>query len=108
MIPNRLARFGSALPFVPEVVVKNGAGALVALSAGCRSVTETPDVSGIRDTTGAGDAFNAGYLSARLAGKEQVGAVLAGQHASGEAIRHFGARIPKSIDLHAVIRNKAC
>ena len=81
---------------VREVVVKNGDQPVSWYSDGQKSEIATPAVSGICDTTGAGDAFNAGYLAARLRGQTPSAAVLQGQRMSGEVIRHFGARIPKS------------
>lgn len=87
-----LERFSNA--GVAEIVVKNGAGPVSASSAHGTISRDTPAVSGIRDTSGAGDAFNAGYLAARLAGSDQSGAIKAAQRMSSEVIRHFGARIP--------------
>lgn len=81
---------------VSEIVVKNGAGPVLASSGEEVVLITTPAVSGIRDTSGAGDAFNAGYLAARLAGTDQSGAIRAAQQTSSEVIRHFGARIPKT------------
>ena len=48
------------------------------------------------DTTGAGDAFNAGYLAARLAGKAPAAAVAAARRLAGVVVQHPGAIIPKS------------
>lgn len=79
---------------VTEVAVKDGAGPVVVRSDGAVKTLSTPPVDGIVDTTGAGDGFNAGYLSARLLGKPPELAVAAGQRFSGEVIRHFGARLP--------------
>lgn len=90
-----LARFAAA--GVAEVVVKNGAGAVAVLADGASTQHPTPAVSGIKDTTGAGDAFNAGYLSARLRGHAPDQAVTHGQAFAAEVIRHFGARIPKAL-----------
>jgi 2-dehydro-3-deoxygluconokinase len=53
---------------VAEIVVKNGAGEVVALANGARARMPAPTVTEIRDTTGAGDSFNAGYLAARFVG----------------------------------------
>jgi 2-dehydro-3-deoxygluconokinase len=89
-----IARFAEA--GVAEIAVKDGAGPVVFLSDGVAGTIPTPEVHGIRDTTGAGDGFNAGYLSARLLGQTPAQAVAAGQRFSGEVIRHFGARLPKS------------
>ena len=80
---------------VAEVVVKNGAGP-VDYWAGTQGQVPTPQVCDIRDTTGAGDGFNAGYLAARLMGQTQEQAIRAGQLMSAQVLRHPGARAPKS------------
>lgn len=82
---------------VAEVVVKNGANAVTAGLGGDELIIATPAVDGVRDTTGAGDAFNAGYLSARCAGAAQADAVRAGQTVSAEVLKHPGARAPMHI-----------
>ncbi|MCK0094846.1 sugar kinase [Yoonia sp. F2084L] len=76
---------------VAEIIVKNGE----APTMGQSFAVPAPAITGIRDTSGAGDAFNAGYLVARLQGKGSRDAVDLGHEVSGEVIRHFGARIPK-------------
>ena len=78
------------------MAVKDGAGPVAVYSDGVIQTLATPAVTGIVDTTGAGDGFNAGYLSARLLGQTPERAVRAGQRFSGEVIRHFGARLPKN------------
>lgn len=80
---------------VSEVVVKNGEGPVLTLNTGREFSAQTPTITDIRDTSGAGDAFNAGYLAARLCGHAAEEAIAWGQKLSGEVIRHFGARIPK-------------
>ncbi|MES2846074.1 MAG: sugar kinase [Pseudomonadota bacterium] len=87
-----LARFAAA--GVAEVVVKNGSGATVYQADGQGAVA-TPAVDGIKDTTGAGDAFNAGYLAARLSGQSVPAAIGLGQKLSAEVICTFGARADK-------------
>ncbi len=80
---------------VSEVVVKNGAGPTFMRNTTDEFILETPTIADIRDTSGAGDAFNAGYLAARLTGRTVGDAIGCGQKLSGEVIQHFGARIPK-------------
>ncbi|MEM7256108.1 MAG: sugar kinase [Pseudomonadota bacterium] len=80
---------------VDEVVVKNGAESIVCGDGDTVFTVATHPVDGIKDTSGAGDAFNAGYLAARLAGQVPRDAVTAGQKVSAEVLRHLGARIAK-------------
>ena len=47
------------------------------------------------DTTAAGDAFNAAYLTARLAGHPPAEAARAGHILAGEVIQHRGAIMPQ-------------
>jgi 2-dehydro-3-deoxygluconokinase len=79
---------------VAEIVVKNGAGEVVSFAHGDRACTQTPAVTSIRDTTGAGDSFNAGYLTARFAGLASQEAVVFAQRVAAEVIGHFGALAP--------------
>lgn len=73
-----------------EMVVKGGAqgafvdGRWIALPARLTPV----------DTSGAGDAFNAGYLHARLAGAEPGDATLAGHRLAGWVVMQSGAIPP--------------
>ena len=86
----RLERAG-----VAEIVVKDGAHELVYSVAGSRGRSPTPAITGIRDTTGAGDSFNSGYLAARLVGMDALSSCRLGQTVAGEVIRHYGALAPK-------------
>ena len=98
-----LARFAAA--GVREVVVKTGDGPVAWRSGGTVGTVETPPVTGIRDTTGAGDAFNAGYLAARLQGSPVTRAIGLGQSLAAEVICTHGARAPKQLvrDLGRVL-----
>lgn len=78
-----------------EVVVKDGAGPVRLLVDGTVQEVATPPVAAIRDTTGAGDAFNAGYLAGRVRGLDPVACVQAGQRLAGLVLRHPGARAPR-------------
>lgn len=84
-----------------EVVVKLGAdGALVSIDGTMQHVPTTPIVP--IDTSGAGDAFGAGYLAARLSGQAPIEAARFGHRLAGETIRHPGAIPPR--DAMAAIR----
>jgi ribokinase len=76
---------------VPEVVVTLGAdGAL--WTDGVEVVRETRAAAGALDTTGAGDAFAAGFLVARLSGAAPEEALRAGCRLGAAAARRPGAR----------------
>lgn len=77
------------------VVVKQGPdGALLWDGGDVRRVPTTPVAP--RDTTGAGDSFNAAFLSARLGGEDADASVSAGHELAGQVIRHPGAILPKA------------
>lgn len=78
---------------VGEVVVKLGSGG--ALVDG--RVVPPPHVVAPVDSSGAGDAFNAAYLSARLGGADPAAAAVAGHRLAGWVVLQRGAipaRIP--------------
>jgi ribokinase len=77
---------------VPEVVVKLGRlGALWTDARETRRV-EAASVPAPIDSTGAGDAFAAGLLAARLDGAEPEAALAAGCRLAAEAVATLGAR----------------
>jgi 2-dehydro-3-deoxygluconokinase len=87
----RVAELGPA-----EVVVKNAAGAAVLAVAGERLLSVAPEPQDHpRDTTAAGDSFNAAYLAARHAGATPAEAARAGHRLAAAVIRHPGAIIPR-------------
>lgn len=85
----RIAAWG-----VNEVVVKNGDGDVALAFGGVHEQVATPAVATVRDTTGAGDAFNAGYLAGRWVGMSPAMSCAVGQRVAAEVIGHFGAMAP--------------
>lgn len=77
--------------FVPEVVVKLGSsGAVWASGDEVRAVPATPAT--VVDTTGAGDAFAAGLLAARVAGAGLDAALAQAVRLGAQAVAAVGAR----------------
>lgn len=81
---------------VAEIAVKDGPGPVTLWAAGQRVELPTPPVTHLQDTTGAGDAFNAGYLAARLMGRDHLESATAGQMLAAVVLQHFGACAPKA------------
>jgi 2-dehydro-3-deoxygluconokinase len=78
-----------------QVIVKLGAaGCLVSGPDGAESVPAIT-VARVIDTTGAGDAFNAGFLAARDAGQNLVQAAHAASRLAALVIQHRGAILPR-------------
>jgi 2-dehydro-3-deoxygluconokinase len=87
---DRWTRWGAG-----EVVVKMGSkGALVGGPDGPIEVPTEPD-RWPRDTTGAGDGFNAAYLVARLRGEPPRTAAERGNRLAGAVVKQTGAIIPR-------------
>jgi 2-dehydro-3-deoxygluconokinase len=77
-----------------EVIVKLGARGCLVAHAEHAEVFPAPRVEMVVDTTGAGDAFNAGYLAARAAGLTPERAAATAQILAGEVIQQPGAIVP--------------
>lgn len=75
-------------------VVKNGSDPTAVRSHDGRSYTvPVAAVDAVRDATGAGDAFAAGFLTARLAGSDVEGAVRAGHRLARAVLGSPGAAL---------------
>lgn len=83
-----------------EVVLRRGAAPCVIGAAGTNELTEVPAQAGVavRDTTAAGDAFNAAYLIARLRGRGRREAAAAGHALAARVIQAPGAILPRDPD----------
>lgn len=82
---------------VEEVVVKDGANpALVATRDGMVEVAATK-ADKVVDATGAGDSFNGGYLTSRIAGKSTEDAAKRGHTVAGIVIGHKGALVDPAL-----------
>lgn len=88
-VVSRLQSYG-----VREIVVKLGAEGCLAVKDTQQTLVRAPQV-GVVDTTSAGDSFNAGYLSARLAGQDPIAAAQAGHKLASTVIQYKGAIIPR-------------
>ena len=76
-------------------VVKDGAGsAVVTPPGGAQSAVPVPEVLPVRDSTGAGDAFAAGFLAARVHGADPVEAARAGHALARSVLFSPGATSP--------------
>jgi 2-dehydro-3-deoxygluconokinase len=92
---------------VREVAVKLGAdGAYVATREGGTKVAPAQAVTA-RDTTGAGDSFNAAYLAARFAGQSAEEAAATGNRLAGVVVQQSGAIIRPVLMPVGLIRERS-
>lgn len=77
------------------VIVKNGTEP-TEIHATATTTVPVPPVDEVRDTTGAGDAFAAGFLSAVLDNADTVEAVEAGHTLAGRVLSEPGATLSKT------------
>ncbi len=86
---DRLARAG-----VREIVVKDGADPCLVVTEKDRSKVPAVHVANPVDTTGAGDSFNGGYLSARLLGHSPAEAAALAHSVAAAVVQVRGALAP--------------
>ncbi|NIJ06713.1 2-dehydro-3-deoxygluconokinase [Sphingomonas vulcanisoli] len=84
---------------VREVIVKLGADGAFVSADGVRELVPTRPVTPV-DTSGAGDAFDAGYLAARLANHGPAAAARFGHRLAGETVQHKGAIPARHTVIH--------
>jgi len=83
-----------------EVVVKNGGAAAFAQNKDSQEELAPPRVDKVIDATGAGDSFNAAYITARLKGENMRDAMRIGHLVASQVIAHPGAIINRNqLDL---------
>jgi 2-dehydro-3-deoxygluconokinase len=80
-----------------EVVLRRGKAPCLIGAAGAQEIVEVParESVSVRDTTAAGDAFNAAYLLARLRGQTIGAAAAAGHSLAARVIQTPGALLPR-------------
>lgn len=78
-----------------EIVIKRGGDGCIIWHDGITVQVPAERAETVVDTTAAGDSFDAGYIAARLAGKDVVEAARAGHRLAATVIGYPGAIIPK-------------
>jgi sugar/nucleoside kinase (ribokinase family) len=88
--------FNEALEFiteiVPIVVIKTGSSGAIAQRQGYNSVRSYADAINAIDTTGAGDAFAAGFIPIWLESKDLLTSMNAGNEVARQCVAIIGAR----------------
>ena len=82
---------------VGTLVLTRGADGALAAEQGAIVEVAAASVDKIVDTTGAGDLFAAGFLSARCRGRDLRVSLEAGTTCAAEIISHFGARPERNL-----------
>ena len=87
---------------VPTLVITKGPKGAIGVEGGQTISIPAAPIDQVVDTTGAGDLFAAGFLTARCKGASLERCLWTGAIAAGEVIKHYGAR--PIVDLKALIQ----
>ena len=94
-LPSKLALLAQyKLLNIPEIALKAGAEGCYVIYQGHSSQICVDEQIAVKDTTAAGDSFNAGYLAARMNGLTPDAAAKIGNQVAGQVIQHQGAIVP--------------
>ena len=93
---------GELQQHVPTLVITKGPQGAIGVEDGQVISIPAAPVDQVIDTTGAGDLFAAGFLTARCKGASLERCLWTGAIAAGEVIKHYGAR--PIVDLKALIQ----
>ena len=77
-----------------EIVLKDGGNQMLLFEQGSEQKLTPARVATVIDTTGAGDAFNGGYLAARMRGLNLAAAASFATEVAAQTIAHRGAVLP--------------
>jgi sugar/nucleoside kinase (ribokinase family) len=87
---------------VPTLVITKGPQGAIGVEDGEFITIPAAPVDQVVDTTGAGDLFAAGFLTARCKGASLERCLWTGAIAAAEVIKHYGAR--PIVDLKAIVQ----
>jgi 2-dehydro-3-deoxygluconokinase len=92
---------------VGEVAVKLGRKGAFVSCPDTQATISALSVANVRDTTGAGDSFNAAYLASRFTGHSPIASAEAGCQLAATVVQHAGAIIGKEHMPSIFIAEKA-
>jgi sugar/nucleoside kinase (ribokinase family) len=78
--------------FLPTVVIKTGAEGAIGIDKSNDPISQSSSAENVLDTTGAGDAFAAGFIPEWLKNRDLKSAMKAGNLLAGQCVALLGAR----------------